>query len=183
MPSKPSFQGQQHLLILYLYLFMLINKWRKGKRSKSGQTACGPARQGCVQWLWAPKVLRTLQCTSGAYSASVLFVFGCFFKITKPKNGLGWKGSYCPSHCTPCHGQGCLPRSRVFLRIIWKNQIWPTPRLDISAIWRVDSFTDAVVSWWNPGFLQISGWKILFICNYSLSSLLYWSEPCSQQTL
>lgn len=49
MPSKPSFQGQQHLLILYLYLFMLINKWRKGKRSKSGQTACGPARQGCVQ--------------------------------------------------------------------------------------------------------------------------------------
>lgn len=92
MPSKPSFQGQRHLLILYLYLFMLTNKWRKGKRSLTRQAVVHPARQGCMQW--PPKLLRTLQCTSSACSASV---FGCFF-IKETKNGLGWKGSYWSSH-------------------------------------------------------------------------------------
>lgn len=61
MPSKPSFQGQQHLLMLNLYLFMLTSKWREGKRSRSEQAACGPARQGWVQCLWAPELLRNLQ--------------------------------------------------------------------------------------------------------------------------
>lgn len=125
MPSKAGFQGQRQLLILYLYLFMLTNKWRKGKEEPD-QTACGPLRLGYMQWLWALKLLRTLQCPSSACSASV---FGCFF-YHRAQEWFGLEGILL---IISVDGQGYLPQSKVLLRIIWKNQTWLTHRSDISA--------------------------------------------------
>lgn len=181
MPSKPSFQGQRHLLMLYLYLFMLTNKWRKGKRSGPDQTAYGPVRQGCVQCLWAPKLLRTLQCTWSTSSASV---FGCFSNH-RIQEWFGLEGILLiiSFHSMPWAGTSSTEQS------ITKDNL---EKSDLAYTWiryRCKSLEGWQFHWcsWprnaNPGFLQIYGWKILFIYNYSLSSFLYWTEPCSQQTL